>query len=115
MRNALIAILICASVEAARAEVTGNDLKEYCQFYPRQTQATALCMGYISGALDAARLFNPMLGGQMVCEPSGVTGDQLIALTIKYLADHPEELHLVAGSLIVDMYIKTFPCRKRPG
>lgn len=39
----------------AHAEMTGNNLKEYCSFYPRHTESTTLCMGYISGTLDMVR------------------------------------------------------------
>jgi len=70
-------------------------------------------MGYIFGSLDMARGLNKMLKGDMVCEPSGVTGDQLVTMAVKYLSDHPEELHYSAASLILDIYTRAFPCPKR--
>jgi hypothetical protein len=83
---------------AANAEMLGNDLRDYCKYYPQRSESTALCMGYIFGSLDSARLLNKMTYGRANCEPYGVTGEQLIAMAIKYLADHPEELHLAAAS-----------------
>jgi hypothetical protein len=49
---------------------------------------------------------------QAACEPVGVNGEQLVALTIKYLDDHPEELKSSAASLIWKMYARAFPCPK---
>ncbi|MGO9047704.1 MAG: Rap1a/Tai family immunity protein [Xanthobacteraceae bacterium] len=112
MRDKLLGISLCFLASAANAEVTGNNLKEYCGLYPQHAEATALCMGYISGALDTMRGYDKMLKLNLACEPSQVTGEQLIAMTIKYLSDHPEKLHFTASSLILDMYTKAFPCPK---
>ena len=113
MRSLLSVILLCLTASIARADMTGNDLKEYCQFYPRHTESTALCMGYIGGSLDMTRGLNKMFNNALLCEPSGVTGDQLIAMVIKYLSDHPEQLHFSAASLILNMYTNAFPCPKK--
>src|SRR5882724_7726494 len=88
------------SVSAAHAEMTGNQLKEYCQFYPAQTRATAACIGYITGSLDTIRGMSKMLKLKAACEPPGVTGEQLASMTVKYLNDNPSNLHFVASSLI---------------
>jgi hypothetical protein len=108
----LIGAISGGLASTASAEMTGNDLKGYCQFYPRHTESTAACVGYINGSLDMTRGLNKMLKGQIACEPPGVTGDQLIAMTIKHLSDHPGDLHFTAASLILDMYTKAFPCKK---
>lgn len=93
--------------------MTGNSLKEYCQYYPTKSEATALCMGYVWGALDAVRMTDKQLKLHAFCEPAGVTGQQLVALTIKYLDAHTEQLHLGAASLIGHMYESTFPCERQ--
>jgi hypothetical protein len=113
MRNLWLTVVICTAASPAMADMTGNDLKGYCQFYPRHTESTALCLGYINGSLDMTRGLNKMFNGQIVCEPPGVTGEQLIAMAIKYLSDHPEELHFSAASLVLNMYTKAFPCKKK--
>ena len=95
MRNYLFAAVLCIFPSAANAEITGNYLKEICNFYPQHTESTATCMGDISGTLDTIRGLDKLLKLNMACEPSGVTGDQLIAMTIKYLSDHPEQLHFM--------------------
>jgi Rap1a immunity proteins len=95
---------------AANGEMSGSDLKQYCASYPRHNEATTMCMGYIGGTLDTVRGFARMLKAQWACEPAGVSGEQLVAMAIKYLSDHPEQLHGIAASLILNMYIRTFPC-----
>jgi hypothetical protein len=93
----------------AKADMMGSHLKEICQSYPANSESTSLCRGYIWGALDTAR---GVVKLQAACEPVGVNGEQLVALTIKYMDDHPEELKNSAASLIWKMYAKAFPCQK---
>jgi|APFre7841882630_1041343.scaffolds.fasta_scaffold36682_2 hypothetical protein len=93
----------------AKADMTGSNLKDYCRSYPANSDATSLCRGYIWGALDTAR---GVVKLQAACEPVGVNGEQLVALTIKYMDDHPEELKSSAASLIWKMYAMAFPCHK---
>ena len=112
MRRTFIAFVFCLLATNVLADQTGNDLKDYCRLYPRKTESTLLCTAYISGSIDMARAVNRLLKGDLVCEPPGVTGDQLIAMTIKYLADNPADLHLAAASLVLDMYTRAFPCKK---
>jgi hypothetical protein len=112
MRRLFLVAPLCLACSIGHAETTGNALKEYCSFYPQHNEAAALCAGYIGGTLDMARGVDKALKLQMACQPKGVTGDQLIAMVIKYLADHPEQLHYDAASLIWEMYTKAFPCSK---
>ncbi|WP_367159421.1 Rap1a/Tai family immunity protein [Mesorhizobium sp.] len=44
------------------------------------------------------------------CIPSGATNDQLAEVVIKYLGDHPEELHYPAAPLSMVAIAKAFPC-----
>lgn len=95
----------------AKADMLGSNLKEFCQNYPRPSKSTSLCRGYIWGALDTARGIVKL---QAACPPVGVSGEQLVALTIKYLDDHPDQLQSSAASLIWKMYATAFPCPKNP-
>lgn len=108
MKKWLVAAVICALPCAASAEMTGKNLRAYCRHHPQQTDETSLCTGYIWGSLDAARAL------KVACEPAGVTGTRLVDITIKYLLAHPEQLHLPATTLIIDMYKKEFPCPRNP-
>lgn len=94
------------------AAVTGNNLKEYCDA-PAQTPNILYCDGYTAGALDSFRFMNSS-GANLFCEPHGVTGPQLIAMTKKQLDDHPETLHFDASSIILKMMHDNFPCPTKP-
>jgi len=45
------------------------------------------------------------------CLPDQVTNDQIIKIFVKYLDDHPEELHQPASLLLVTSMRKAFPCK----
>jgi hypothetical protein len=111
MRIIAAGILLVASITTASpaaANVTGNDLKEYCDA-PDQTPKRLYCDGYIAGALDAFRQVNAA-GGTLFCEQPSVTGPQLIAIVQKRLADQPEALHYTASSIIFKVMHEDFPC-----
>jgi hypothetical protein len=114
MKRALLAALaILCAANPARADFTGNDLKSYCAC-PLQSPSGGLCMGYFAGALDSMRVFNRVaMGGQLICEPPGVTGDQLVVIAKKYIADHPNSLKDQAASLIITAVSDAFPCHKK--
>ena len=44
------------------------------------------------------------------CLPNGVTNGQLLEMTKKYLEDHPEQLHFIASSFLLEMIGEAFPC-----
>jgi hypothetical protein len=102
MKKLLMAAVICALPYAARADMTGKRLQEFCQ------QHHSLCTGYIWGSVETARVL------KVACEPPGVSGARLVNMTTKYLLAHPEQLHLTASSLIIDMYKSEFPCPPNP-
>jgi hypothetical protein len=72
-----------------------------------------VCMAYIGGSLDVIRLFTNNPSSPVFCEPPGVTLEQLIAMTVKYLNDRPQQLHFNAASLIRNMLIEYFPCGRK--
>lgn len=113
MRLRILAILVAHGTWAspAIAEVTGNDLKSYCVAPPR-TPAQTMCIGYISGALDAYRAVNHMQKKKLFCEARGVTGEQIVSMMNKYFEENPEQLHFVASQLVLIVMAASFPCEK---
>lgn len=107
----LSAIATLSSVESAHANITGNTLMQACRFFPSKTESSVYCMGYISGVLDDMRVWGDLMGHKNVCLPSGVEGEQLILIAIKFMKDNPDKLHYVASSLIATAYMQAFPCR----
>jgi hypothetical protein len=106
---ALALFALCAVVSPADATMTGNDLKQSCDAAKGST-AWVSCVSYIGGVLDAYRATNAMFGTKYFCEPDGVTGEQLVAMTRQYLATKPKELHYGVSSTMLQMMGKAFPC-----
>jgi hypothetical protein len=61
------------------------------------------CRGLISGVADAS---------PRVCPNGQVTHGQQVRIVLKYLQDHPEELHLLNSVLVEQALAKSFPCGK---
>ena len=117
-RLSLAAVALCIGATVVKADMTGKTLLEHCQSYPRITLETTICESYITGSLDAARLWSTMLNKivqeHIACEPPDFSGEQLVAMVIKYLLDHPDQLHLSAASLVLSSYMEAFPCPNKP-
>lgn len=112
-RAVWIVAAICLYATSASAEVTGHTLKKYCSVYPKQSDATMMCLGYISGTLDATRAIATLLKETWACETKDATGDRFILMTKKFLDEHPHELHNNAASIVLNMYTTNFPCKPR--
>lgn len=108
---AALAVTWLATVPA-HADFSGNDFKEYCEFGLNIPKG-ALCRGYLIGTLDSIRTLGEDVGHSMFCQPVEAEPEQLIAIVQKYLADHPERLHLRASGLIMNSMIEAFPCPKK--
>jgi len=67
---------------------TGAWLAENCS-QKSVNWKSGYCLGYISGVADALHQ-----KGEIVCIPPGATGAQITKIAVKYLDDHPENLHL---------------------
>ena len=93
------------STDSARADMSGNDLKDNCG-----SRSNSLCAGYIVGTLDSMRTIAEEANAPMFCLPPGVGEEQVTTLVRKYLADHPERLHTRAASLIMNAMIGAYPC-----
>ena len=66
-------------------------------------------MGFVHGLQTQAVLTNT---DSVVCMPTGVTGGQGKLIAVKWLKDHPQELHLGASLLTLKALIAAFPCKK---
>jgi len=93
------AALAVSMVGTAQAKpTTGNDLMQHCIAAP-----DGFCAGYVGGVIDTSY--------SLFCFPPEVTKRQIINITIMYLHDHPEKLHLFAPSLVIKAMRAAFPCK----
>lgn len=81
---------------------SGNSLAEACGL--KGTPAQPVCDWFIAGAIDAFGL------AEGFCFDVTVKGSQLRAITLKYLAGHPEIWHEAAAHLVHNAVVEAFPC-----
>jgi hypothetical protein len=62
------------------------------------------CTGLVNGVTNAS---------PRVCPDEAVTTGQTLRVVVKYLEDHPEELHLDNAVLVEKALAKAFPCVKK--
>lgn len=107
-----------AAQESNIGYMDGNLLLEKCDSAVLIDKS--FCDGYVAAAIDAqATLVNSLQAAseshvvpKIYCLPKGgIVVGQAVRVTVKWLHDHPEKLHL-AGDILVAMAIKDgFPCK----
>lgn len=97
--TALIALItVSAYPRAAKASMTGSALLSFCE--AEEVSARHVCLGYIEGASDSYQAGVSSLAGQLLwCYPEGSTVGQMERVVVKFLKEHPEKLHHLAGEL----------------
>ena len=102
---------------------TANDLKQQCA--STQTDGQIYCLGYLRGIPDGAiaatilavpempeaeltRIYQRVTG----CGSEGVLISQVKLIFLKYVDNHPEELHLPAALIVQKSLVAAFPCRQ---
>jgi hypothetical protein len=93
------AILVASLTNPVQAE-DGKYLKKTCNARP-----AGYCTGFVVGAY--------VVTAEPFCNPPNITNKELVAIVTKYLNDHPENLHMDDGRLVVDAFIDAFPCKER--
>ncbi len=70
------------------------------------------CIGYVSGMLDALAVMNWKGGSARVCLPAnGLENNQAIRIIVKYLREHPEQLHESGRVSVVAAIGGAFLCK----
>jgi Rap1a immunity proteins len=77
-----------------------------------------LCLGYLSGFRDShtadSLIINRIKPGlNFYCMPDSVTPGQMARVVVKYLSDHPEVLHKSRPFVVLDSFMKAFPCGQK--
>jgi hypothetical protein len=106
----------CAAQESL-GYMNGNRLLEQCDTGAQQQKL--FCSGYVAGVMDTqVTLFNSLNAAtnqqrpSLYCLPKGgIEVGQAVRVTIKWLKDHPEKLH-IAGDILVGLALQeAFPCK----
>ncbi|MFZ2106122.1 MAG: Rap1a/Tai family immunity protein [Roseiarcus sp.] len=83
---------------------TGNTLLANCI-----SPNLDICLGYLEGISDAMAL-GSLIYKSHACLPSGVSGRQLIDITVEFLQSHASIRHFQAASLVAVAFANSFPC-----
>lgn len=115
---ALVGTLACGSVMA----LDGNGLLNSCQTTIKYSEGdknispfdAGQCTGMVDGVEGAIFVLNDSVSSNMkTCYPTaGTTNIQKARIVVKYLQEHPDQLHLPASMLTVIAYMGAFPCKK---
>jgi hypothetical protein len=120
MKTLLLTILLLSFGQAQAgienyATDTGSQLLEQCEAHIDKTimVKSALCVGFIRGVYNTHETFtNWKQMDKRWCMSDGITYTQAIRVVIKFLQEHPEELHLSASGLVSNAFSDAFPCEK---
>ena len=100
----LLMVAVSSNVHAEFAYLDGSKLKTRLN-NENDPVPYVLALGYVLGIHDA-------FSGISICDPSTAKADQLAAIVIKYLSDHPQELHKSGSDLVRKALSSAFPCKK---
>ena len=70
------------------------------------------CLGFLQGIVRMNNFYREK-GDSLFCLPKGSTYGQYARIVVKYLQDHPEELHQDEFDLAVGALVIAFPCTNK--
>jgi Rap1a immunity proteins len=88
---------------------TGNDLLESCA-EPESSEYYLSCAMFLKGVVDMHIVTTSYSRHPFYCLPHEVTHGQLIRVVMKYLKEHPKDLHSFAAWLVAAALTDAYPC-----
>ncbi len=120
---ALLLIVVSLFVVSPAMATDGKTLLHKCREYTRflgdrynptiEFEDIYKCLGLIEGTTSTHDILTVASGKQgMYCHPSNyeVEVEKNTSIVLKYLKEHPKELHLGASYLILKALKEAFPC-----
>ncbi len=109
MGKIILLLFLCGNLFAGG--ISGNVLLKGMKEYKRETAGnkdanhyeSIFFQSYAIGVMDG-------LHGNKICPPKNTNLGQLLAMSVKYIVNNPEQWHKSAFFLISEPLIKTFPC-----
>jgi Rap1a immunity proteins len=87
---------------------SGQSLRAFCE------KSMDECTDYVVGVYDAvAALHNAHTiadGVMQICLPQAAKDGRLMLVVVRYLNDHPKQLHSGAASVVIAALVDAFPC-----
>jgi hypothetical protein len=114
MRGVVVLVLLVAFLTspASAAELTGNDLQEWCSA-PKGSGLGLACATYISGFMDGIEIGDgaKRKDTRMLCFPDSATVGQARLIIEKYMRDNPQSLHQPRAIIVGKALLLAFPCK----
>jgi hypothetical protein len=92
----------------ANQEITAETMLKYCTAPDNSGPLTA-CYWYVAGYAHGSTMAK-LDAGRPVCMAAGVSPFQLVQVTVKFLKDHPNILHLPIENVLWQAFEQAFPC-----
>ena len=111
----LAAAIFVLTMDASGAEVhaylTGSDLLTSCRA-PAVSDEMARCLRYVASVSDTYHTLRGWgdVERDFFCKPDDVPDTKLVHLVLRYLENNPDELPMAASALVLNAYIRAFPC-----
>jgi hypothetical protein len=121
----ILVFLALLSASFFSQAATSNELLEHCEQAINMLDQKELrandrafafyCIGYVTG-LREMNIGYPLTdfinkNHKWFCEPEGASTAQGIRIIVKYLKEHPEDLHLDMGVGSLTALAQAFPCK----
>jgi len=119
----LVAVILCGMSSSASAD--GKKLLEYCRaadYYLNEGEfnkegdhiKAGFCMGIVEGVgstMDILSKDEALSNVYRVCFPEdGITGHQAVRVVVKYLLNHPQDMHHSEVMLVMVAFLDAYPC-----
>jgi TonB family protein len=114
LTSALLGLVLAANLSGPDPTQTGSAFLSWCEKYEAgaENQYSGLCVGYVMGVSEMVSRMPPNVAREFACLPENATNDQAVRVVLKYLRDHPEQLHKARLTLTLDSLRTAFPCSK---
>jgi hypothetical protein len=121
MLMAFLFLFLIASGKARAEESKGMDILPKCKaaLAGDAGYSVGRCHGFIEGVIAGMYIAGPSGESfrqsnirQGYCFPEESTNEQVVAVFVKYLEDHPAKLHEPAGMLLLNSLRIAFRCKK---
>ena len=108
-----VSLFLASPVMAASAIVSGKKLLANCNTPETSVAQQNICLGVIIGTIDTHSAFiNNNLIQPLYCPPNKVTLRQMKGIVVKFLENHPKNLHQSGTLLATKALVEAFPCSK---
>jgi hypothetical protein len=101
-------LLLVAEAPAMAMSMTGNELLSACEAQGDAQQG--VCAGFSNGTADGLAVGMYFAKACWFKVRTGADTRQVVAVTVKYLRDHPEDRDQAAATLTLLALRQAFPC-----